>query len=205
MRRRYNLGVPKFRTPLTMRLEREQKELQAVKQDSTILEIHAAGDPPDVYHFIFHGKSLVPADNEDGVAIGDLQECEIKLGAGFPRTRPEVHWLSPIVHPNISGGGVCMGNFAANWNPNFTLSMLVEVLWDMARMAIFNPHSAYGREARMTWEQMDRKFHFPVDRRPLRDKILPNDAPSSIIRDQVDSPADVTIINDDEGGCQFLE
>src|SRR6266478_2045798 len=119
MRRRHILGAPKFRTPLTMRLERELKALQALKAESTILDFKAQGDPPDRYHFAFHGKSLVPADNEDGVAVGYLQECEVRLGANFPRTRPEVRWLTPIIHPNISGdGGVCMGNFASNWNPN---------------------------------------------------------------------------------------
>lgn len=202
--RRHQLGVPKFKTPLTMRLERELKDLEVLKRDSTILEIKAQGDPPDTYRVIFHGKSLVPADNEDGVAIGDIQECQIKLGREFPRRRPEVEWLTPIVHPNISGGSVCMGNFAANWNPNFTLSMLVEVLWDMARMAIFNPHSAYGRDSRMTWEQMDKKFHFPVDRRPLRDKLLPNDAGSSIVRPE-GGEADIVIMDDSQGGCQFID
>lgn len=203
MRGRHHLGVPKFRTPLTMRLERESKDLEALKRDSTILEIQSEGDPPDHYRILFHGKSLVPADNADGVAIGELQECKISMGREFPRRCPEIQWLSPIVHPNISGGSVCLGNFASNWNPNFTVSMLVEVLWDMARLAIFNPYHAYSQE--LQWEQLDKKFHFPVDRRVLRDKALPNDAASSIIRDVVDTAADIVIMDDSEGGCQFIE
>ena len=34
-------------------------------------------------------------------------------------------------------------------------------------MAIFNPHSAY-RGGKL-WEDLDKEYHFPVDRRPLRD------------------------------------
>lgn len=191
--RKYSLGVPKFRTPTTIRLEVELKDLMLLRSQSNILSFQASGDPPDRYVIEFHGKSLVPGP--DGPQIGDFQKFEFRLGAGFPRTAPAVHWLTPIVHPNISGGNVCTGNFASNWTPNFHLTDLVEVLWDMARLAVFNPYSAYR-----DWGKIDEKFHLPVDRRPLRDKVLPNNVGSSVVRPEGEED-DILIIGDDEGIC----
>lgn len=200
---RLRLGAKFFKTPLTLRLEREYADLVKLENDSTILEMEAEGDPPDGYRFTFHGKSLVPG-SPDGVKIGNKQSVELTLGTEFPRKRPEVRWLTPIIHPNISGGSVCMGNFAAHWSPSVRLADLVEILWDMSRLAIFNPHSAYASGLHETWQQLDERYHFPVDKRPLRDKILPNDAGSSELRPS-GGPNDIVILNDDESACQFLE
>lgn len=205
MRRRlhYNLGA-KFKTPMTMRFEREYKDLEALVADSTILEMKAQGDPPDHYVFTFNGKSLVPARDEDGVKIGDRQQVEIRLGTAYPRRMPEVHWQTSIVHPNISSSSVCLGNFSANWSPNIRLADLVEVLWDMSRLAILNPAHSYDRRAG-AWEEMDRKYGFPVDKRPLRNRRFPNDVGSSELRPE-GKANDIVILKDDEGsGCQFLE
>lgn len=202
MRRKMQLGVPAFKTPLTMRLLREFNELQILSSQSTIFEFKTAGDPPDLYECSFHGKCLVPA-GENSAKIGHLQKFRISLGSDFPRRAPSVEWQTPIVHPNIDGGRVCMGNFASNWTPNFKLADLCEVLWDMVRFAIFNPHSAYSPGTDMTWEELDKKYHFPLDRRPLRDKLLPNDVGSSIVRPEGE-PADIVIMDDDAGGCLFI-
>ncbi len=202
-RQQYGLGA-KFKTPWTMRLEREFADLQKLKSQSSILEFRYQNDPPDRYQFRFNGKSLVPGKGEAGVKIGDHQEVEISLGTDFPRRKPEVHWLTPILHPNISGGSVCFGNFVANWSPLVSLSDLLEILWDYSRLAILNPLSGYGGPAGATWQQLDRKYAFPVDKRPLRDKVLPNDVGSSPLR-PAGGPDDVVILRDDESGCQFLE
>ena len=197
MRHRYGMGVPRFRTPTTVRLERELKELQELRAQSTILEFEADGDQPTHYRMKFHGKCLVPAT--DGAKIGDLQEFSIRLGGEFPRRAPEIRWETPIAHPNISGTSVCTGNFAANWTPSFHLTDLVEVLWDMVRMAVFNVHGGYKVDR--SWERLDQEYHFPVDRRPLRDKVLPNNAGSSIVRP--DGGEDDILIIDDDKGCQL--
>lgn len=200
----YSLGA-KFRTPWTMRLDRELTDLKQLQADSTILDFKVSGDPPDKYLFRFNGKSLVPG-GRDGVTIGDHQEVEIELGSDYPRKRPNVRWLTPIAHPNInSGGAVCFGNFASNWSPSVRLADLTEILWDYARLAILNPHSGYGGSGgSKTWAELDQKYKFPVDKRLLRDKILPNDVGSSILRPE-GGPDDIVILNDSESDCQFLE
>lgn len=186
-----------------MRLDHELADMKKLQGDSTILDFKVSGDPPDKYLIRFNGKSLVP-DGHGGVKLGDHQEVEIELGSDYPRRRPNVRWLSPIVHPNISGGQVCFGNFASNWSPSVRLADIAEILFDYSRLAILNPHSGYGGVTDKTWAELDAKYKFPVDKRPLRDKILPNDVGSSELRP--DGKADdIVILNDSESGCQFLE
>lgn len=198
----YSLGA-KFRTPWSIRLDRELVDLKKLKDDSTILDFKVSGDPPDKYLIRYSGRSLVP-DSRGGVKVGDHQEIEIELGSDYPRRRPNVRWMTPIVHPNISSGQVCLGNFASNWSPSIRIVDLVEILWDYSRLAILNPHSGYGGHVDKTWPKLDEKYKFPVDKRPLRDKILPNDVGSSELRP--DGKADdIVILNDDSSGCQFLE
>lgn len=201
MRRHHHSLGAKFKTPWTMRLDRELADLKKLQDESTILDFKVQGDPPDKYLIRYGGKSLVPSG--DGAKIGDHQEVEIELGSDYPRRRPTVRWMTPILHPNISGGQVCLGNFASNWSPSIRLADVVEILWDFSRLAILNPGHAYGGSGSKTWPELDAKYKFPVDKRPLRDKILPNDVGSSELRPE-GKPDDIVIIRDDSG-CQFLE
>lgn len=204
---RHRLGA--FRTPRTMRLERDLADMKNLKNESTILDFEASGhDPgaPEEYLVTFHGKTLLPADK--GAKVSDRpQQARISLSGEYPRRQPSLQWQTPILHPNIWGSlgsmTVCLGNFQSQWTPYLRLVDMVEILWDMARLAILNPYSAgtVGGDDYETWAKLRQQFDFPVDRRPLRDKVLgPNDG-SSIIRP--DSPSDeVILLDDDEGGCQ---
>ncbi len=195
----YGLGVPKFKTPWTIRMAREEAELKELESQSTIFKVVSAqGDPPTHFRFGFRGKTLVPAQG-GGVQLGDYQEVDVRTGPEFPRMAPGVYWKTPIVHPNINGGSVCFGNFATAWTPNYRLADLAEVLWDYARLAILNPSHAYGGKSG-SWDELRRTFDFPVDRRPLRDKVLPNDAGSSIVRPE--GGEDDILIIDDDGSCR---
>lgn len=191
-----------FRTPRTVRLERDFAEMKALKDESTILDFQADGDPPDDYRILFHGKTLVPAPG-GGVQIGMNQEARITIGIDYPRAAPGIKWMSPIVHPNIWGAGtVCLGAFWNSWTPCFHLTELVEILWDMARLAILNPHSAgtSGRDEPVVWADLAREFGFPVDRRPLRDRRLGHDQGSSVLRPQ-GAAQDVLWLDDEDAGC----
>src|SRR5262249_5596453 len=97
-------------------------------------------------------------------------EIEIKLGAAYPRTMPELRWLTPIYHPNISEIGlVCLGGYGTHWVPSLHLDELCTMLWDMARFHNYDIRSPYNREAAL-WAANQSTFAFPVDPRPLRDR-----------------------------------
>jgi ubiquitin-protein ligase len=161
-----------FQSPRTRRLERDYEEMLQLKEQSSILDFEVSGNPPDRYVLTFKGGGLREEDGEVGIA--DRHQVEIKLGADYPRTLPQTHWLTPIVHPNISNGGPCLGAFGMT--PNVRLTQIVEILWDMNRMAIYNPYSGYG-QAKQSWDVLRDKFGFPVDKRILRNLAPPTPEP----------------------------
>ena len=94
---------------------------------------------------------------------------EIKLGASYPRTMPEIRWMTPIYHPNISEiGMVCLGGYGTHWVPSVQLDELCVMLWDMARYHNYDIRSPYNRDAAL-WVASQTTFLFPTDARPLRD------------------------------------
>ena len=82
---------------------------------------------------------------------------------------PELRWLSPIYHPNISEIGlVCLGAYGTHWVPSLFLDELCNMLWDMARYHNYDIRSPYNRDAAL-WVANQTTFGFPTDARPLRD------------------------------------
>lgn len=199
------LGVKKLPkmppTPRQRILARELKEMKELAGDSSIIEIvPAEGAYPDKYLVIFHGPCLVP-DDAGEVVMGNRQEVELRLGMEYPRSAPQVRWITDIIHPNIFSHGVCFGNFASQWTPNFHLVDMVEILWDYARLKILNPASA-GPSAsnhRLTWEQLHAKFHYPFGK-PLRDLLVKKDDASSALN-PISPPEDIVIMPDDQDRC----
>jgi hypothetical protein len=126
-----------------------------------------SGDPPTTYLFRFQGRGLALD------AKGDLQEqwvheVRVHLGANYPRMMPELHWLTPIFHPNISANGlVCLGGYSTHWVPSLRLDDLCLMLWDMIRYRNFDISSPYNRVA-AEWAKTQRHFILPLDPRSLR-------------------------------------
>jgi hypothetical protein len=82
---------------------------------------------------------------------------------------PEIRWVTPIYHPNISEiGMVCLGAYGTHWVPSLALDELCVMLWDMARYQNYDIRSPYNREAAQ-WAAVQSGFRFPMDPRPLRD------------------------------------
>lgn len=154
-----SLGANPFMNPRNRRLERDFMEMTALAAASPIMEFEALGDPPEKYRIRFRGLGLDP----DG-KLRDLHEVIIDLNSEYPRGMPRIHWHTPILHPNISGGTPCFGNFTMN--PRVRLVDLVEILWDMNRMAIYNAH---GNQE--SWNKIRKTIDFPVDPRTIRGEV----------------------------------
>jgi len=103
------------------------------------------------------------------IRILETHRVEIKLGASYPRTMPEIRWITPIYHPNISEiGMVCLGGYGTHWVPSVQLDELCIMLWDMVRYHNYDIRSPYNRDAAL-WVASQATFLFPTDGRPLRD------------------------------------
>lgn len=151
------LGANPFMNPRNRRLEKDFREMKALAEVSPVLEFEAQGDPPEKYLLRFHGLGLT----EKGPL--DLHEVLVQFGADYPRSMPHIHWQTPILHPNISGGTPCFGNFTMN--PQVRLVDLVEILWDMTRMAVYNAHT------NESWARLRKQYDFPLDPRTIRGEV----------------------------------
>ena len=66
----------------------------------------------------------------------------------YPRTVPEIRWITPVYHPNVSEiGMVCLGGYGTHWVPSVQLDELCVMLWDMARYHNYDIRSPYNRDA----------------------------------------------------------
>jgi ubiquitin-protein ligase len=156
-----------YESPRLRRLRSDLAALDRLKAESSVFSYKAVGRPPQQYTIVFHGKSL--ARDRGKVSLRDHHEVEIKLGSSYPRTMPEIRWLTPIYHPNISEiGMVCLGAYGTHWVPSLALDELCVMLWDMARYQNYDIRSPYNREAAQ-WAANQGTFKFPMDARPLRD------------------------------------
>jgi hypothetical protein len=157
-----------YESPQIRRLRSDLAGLERLSAESSILSFQATGTPATRYVVTFKGRSLA-RDARGKIAFRDSHEVEIKLGAAYPRTMPELRWMSPIYHPNISEIGlICLGGYGTHWVPSLHLDDLCVMLWDMARYHNYDIRSPYNRDAAL-WAANQTAFSFPTDPRPLRD------------------------------------
>lgn len=141
--------------------------MDRLRAESSVLQFQASGTPAQHYRVQFLGTSL--ARDRGKVVVRERHEFEIRLGASYPRTMPEIRWLTPIYHPNISEiGMVCLGGYGTHWVPSLNLDELCVMLWDMTRFHNYDIRSPYNREAAL-WAANQSTYRFPLDARPLRD------------------------------------
>jgi ubiquitin-protein ligase len=158
-------------SPRTRRLRTDRNALEKLHGESTILDFTPLGDPAEAYLIRFQGKGLWRPSGSNRIVPREMHEVSVKLGASYPRMMPELQWKSPIFHPNISAGGVvCLGGYGTHWVPSLNLDELCVMLWDMIRYANYDVESPYNREAAL-WARTQTEYRFPVDHRPLRDKL----------------------------------
>lgn len=162
-------------SPRLRRLRSDLKAIERLKAESSILDYTVAGPmfggSPDVYVAHFYGRGLCRVDGSNEVRFCQRHEVMIRLGASYPRMMPELSWRTPIFHPNISANGVvCLGGYSTHWVPSLQLDELCSMLWDMIRYENFDVDSPYNREAAL-WVKEQTVYRFPVDPRPIRDKL----------------------------------
>lgn len=163
--------MPFFDTPRVRRLKADAEAMKALKENSSIIEYQANGDPPERYLVTLKGKGLLRKTEGDPIEVAEVHRVEIRLGIDYPRSRPDLQWLTSIYHPNISAvGAVCLGGYSTNWVPSLGLAELCEMLWDMVRYANYDPKSAYNYAAGR-WSETQTQYDLPIDPRNLRDRM----------------------------------
>lgn len=156
-----------YQSPRMRRLRNDLAALERLRSESSVFRFTSQGDPPQHYRIQFLGRGLWRDHGK--VRVLEKHHVEIKLGSSYPRTIPEIRWLTPIYHPNISEiGMVCLGGYGTHWVPSVQLDELCTMLWDMLRYHNYDIRSPYNRDAAL-WVAQQQSFRFPTDDRPLRD------------------------------------
>jgi hypothetical protein len=154
------------------RLRDEHAALGRLAEQSEVMDFEATGDPPTKYVVTLRGKSLkrdVSARSE--VETHELHRFEIRLPYSFPKRPPDIRWLTPIFHPNVSFSGLIrLEDIGMAWDKDLSVDVLCERLWDMARYAYMDLDKAANYSAK-NWASESPEVDFPVDRRPLRSQV----------------------------------
>jgi ubiquitin-protein ligase len=149
------------------RLRNDLAALERLRSESSVFRFSTQGDPPYQYNIVFQGRGLWR--DRGKVRTLETHRVEVRLGASYPRTIPELRWITPIYHPNISEiGMVCLGGYGTHWVPSVQLDELCNMLWDMVRYHNYDIRSPYNRDAAL-WVANQTAILFPTDPRPLRD------------------------------------
>lgn len=162
------------------RLQAEHAALEKLRGDSTILTFTSTGDPPQRYTIAFRGHGICRGGSSSGgVEIASVHRVEVRLPYDYPLHPPDVRWLTPIMHPNISYSGcVNLKEIGVEWTPEITLDALCERLWDVVRLAYINTTEPSNFAAEK-WLSEQTQYALPLDSRPLRD-IVPTANPNIV-------------------------
>lgn len=153
----------------TARLQADQARLQDLATNNSILKFESFGEPADRYVLTFRGKGLARDVSQSGdVSLVDLHQVEVRLPYAYPASPPDIRWLTPLLHPNVSFSGfVNLNEMGLPWTPDIGLDVIAERLWDIARSAYLNFERATNYSAK-NWYEDECKQSLPVDHRPLR-------------------------------------
>ncbi len=152
------------------RLSADLAALEKLRENSSILTFEPAGQPPERYILTFRGKGLGREGMSTDVSVIELHEIDLRMPYSYPERPPDVRWLTPIVHPNVSFSGFLnLAEIGLPWSEDLTLDILVERLWDVARGAYVNLDKAANYSAK-SWYEKECGFDLPVDLRPLKDQ-----------------------------------
>lgn len=156
------------------RLRSDFHTLELLRQSSSVFAFEAFGDPPDRYTLLLRGKGIARRSPGAGaVEFVELHQIDMRLPYGYPVSPPDLRWVTPILHPNVSFSGfIHVRDLGLPWDDTVTLDVVCERLWDTARMAYVNLDRTTNFAAR-NWLEAQHSIALPTDARPLRDQMPP--------------------------------
>lgn len=156
------------------RLLADLAALQKLQEASTIFSFEPTGQPPDRYLLTFQGRGIA-RDNSSrsSVNLVERHQVELRLSYLYPEGPPDIRWMTPLFHPNVSFSGfVQPAEIGIPWSPSASLDVVCEQLWEVARAAFVNLDKAVNYPAK-EWFETQSEMLLPVDPRPLRDSAIP--------------------------------
>lgn len=154
-------------------LTRQHEEAKALEADSDILEVHAIDGPPAQHYIItLHAKGLV-LDETGNVVEADRCVMGIRLSDAHLRRIDQgvLTYLGPHArpwHPNILHQFVCV-----HVDPGVSLCELIYTAYELWTWHLYYTGDEGLNRAASQWARHQEASRFPVDRRPLKRRVLP--------------------------------
>lgn len=150
------------------RIKNDAQHMEKLLSSSNLITFHSVSDvngiAPDRYIVEFKCKGLIREGGQ--LAISNYHKIMIYLHADYPTQQPRIGWVTPIFHPNIKGGNVCLGR---SWTPAMTLDELCIVLGEMIQYKLYNlndPLDGFAAEIIQSALSQNPEF-LPIDDRNL--------------------------------------
>ena len=155
------------------RLWQEVETLRALKKQSSIFDFEFAGDPPDKFVVTFSGKGIGrPGGPDAEPEVVEFHQIQIQMAYLYPSREPDLKWITPIFHPNLSNSGfVDLEDIGLVWEESLSIEIICERLWDIIRLAHVDLEGSSQYLAR-DWYRNECAFKLPLDPRPLRDQSV---------------------------------
>ena len=88
------------------RLNADRELLAALDAASSIFSMEMTGEPPDRYTLTFRGKGLGrDASASSDVTLIELHQIDLRMPYSYPASPPDIRWITPLWHPNVSFSG----------------------------------------------------------------------------------------------------
>ena len=147
------------------RLKTDWDKMKQLQTSSDLIRFAMEGMNLDKYIITFSCKGLAWLDGAKAPSVTIHHKCQIYLHLTYPRTPPQVRWLTEIFHPNIlppqQNGGVCIGG----WTPAETLDQLCVRIGEMVQMKNYSVNDPLNLVA-ASWVRGN-EDKFPVDHRAI--------------------------------------
>jgi ubiquitin-protein ligase len=147
-------------------LKADQRDVETLKDSYPHISATANKEEfASEYEVTFKVKSFVAPPRTPGgrPEIGENHEVFIKLPAEYPREAPQLSWLTPIFHPNISlAGHVCLGPLKVKYLPSLGLKRVILLLNEMLHWRNYDYTESYNHEAAM-WGIQPSNWQFIVE------------------------------------------
>lgn len=149
------------------RLKADYEKLNKLQERSPFVRIlETQGNPPEVYRLALSCRGIREVKSNGAVIYSEDHRLQIKLPHNYPGCIPEFQMLTPVWHPNISGGTICMGHEGdRGYVPSMGLDDLVVRIIQIIRYENYSREFALNHAA-FTWAQQNSRL-FPLDDRQI--------------------------------------
>ncbi len=98
---------------------RINKEIKQLKDEETMFKL--TSEITDISNFQVDIIGQI-----DTLYYGYRYTVDIIIPSDFPKSSPEISFITPIIHPNIKNNSICLDLLKKGWNSKMTISSVLK-------------------------------------------------------------------------------